>query len=162
MARNKYDWSGVDWKRSDTAIAHDLGCSRQAVRKRRHTLGFPPATVTAAIQRLDTPNMTYEEMADELGISMSAIYNLCGRLGLSVANGTVKRKVERTGRIPRPNAWTHDWASVDWHNETTTEIAERLGCATGVVSRYRARHNLPNRDGRRREFQKTSQHGDAT
>lgn len=42
--KEKYDWSNVDWNMSGSAIARQLGCSKEAARLARQRRDLPPST----------------------------------------------------------------------------------------------------------------------
>lgn len=41
--RENYSWDGVDWSMRDADIGRKLGCSREAVRQKRKSLGLKPS-----------------------------------------------------------------------------------------------------------------------
>ncbi len=90
MLRNRepwYAWDTVDWSKSNSVIAAELGCSRQAVYNKRRKLGLagaePPRVDWGAHPELATEHCSV--LAPRLGLTEAAVRRAQQRRGYSTA-----------------------------------------------------------------------------
>lgn len=146
----KVDWATVDWTLGDREIAEAVGVTRQRVNQARQKLGKASARDQArerrldAIDAMDTSNMTAQDVADALGVSVHRAYLLLRETGRTSQNGGYKRSPHPLKGRAQPEKWKYDWDSIeDWSKESNATIARKLGADQSYVCAYRQRKGLP-------------------
>lgn len=133
-------WFKVDWRYRDRVIAKRLGVTRQRVNQMRQKLGKPPGvwprTLKERVLEL-AGTRSAPDIARELGVPKTQVY------GVLTDAGVRARPADRRAGMERPELWKYAWDSVDWANETDTEIARRLGCSRPIVTLFRKRRGKP-------------------
>jgi hypothetical protein len=147
MGRNpKTDWNSMDWGLRDVDIAKQQGCSRERVRQVRLTLNKPKSplwhqrfgTSKESISKLDTSNMTPEQVARETGCSVTYATQKLNELGKTFNKPPDRRRIQK-----------YDWGSISleqWLTLKDTEVAKLLGVGNpAVVTQWRNRHGVRKR-----------------
>ena len=131
MTNNRYDWSNVNWHRSNTQIAKILGCSPTAVPYQRKRLS--PETIgkyTRGCPRYNWDKIDWTQTNREIA-------NLIGT-GRSYVN--VKRRTyapKSLKKAPR-KLEGYVWDNIDWA-KSNMQIAAKVGVSPSAVSYQRKR-----------------------
>jgi hypothetical protein len=143
---SRVDWSAVDWRMQDVAIARLVGVTRERARQaRKENGGAVPerkwqrtgVTAAARIAAMSTDGRTAEEVGKAAG---------CGG---GHAAAVMRSLGKGFRRLPRGNA-RYDWSLMpsDWMSRTDKDMASLVGASSpSVVTQWRIRHGMRKRKG---------------
>jgi hypothetical protein len=127
----------------DSEIARKAGCSKEAVRQRRKSLGIPVFRMSYVLTdecKADFGKMEDAEVAAKHGLPPTVVTRARRKLniGLPTRDAPVRKALQ----------------AIDWQNDTRTdaEIAEAIGSITSTVCRIRNELNVPKASARGREW----------
>lgn len=128
------DWDAVDWRRSNGALAEELGVSRKTVTASRRARGLVERNTLRRPKGIDWDRQPLGkvpdgELAAEFGVTPWA-----------VAQQRRKRGVARAPTGPQI-----DWATQPLGEVVDRVLAARLGVSPSTVQRARARLGIPSK-----------------
>lgn len=127
-------FNNVDWNKTDSAIAQQIGVSRNTVSKYRKKFAQGTLKKRVCLKEVNFDNIdwnkTNDEIAEQIGASLATVQ----RCRKNMAKDTM-RKV----RKKRAYLKNVDFNNIDW-SKTNSEIAEQTGASFTTVRKYRKKY----------------------
>lgn len=126
------DWDAVDWRRSNVALAAELGVSRKAVTASRRARGLVERNTLRRPKGIDWDRQPLGKVPDG---------ELAAELG--VTPWAVTRQRKKRGLAAAPARPQIDWAKQPLGKVVDSALAEQLDVSPSTVQRARARLGIP-------------------